>query len=235
MPTEWKGIRFFNLDELTAARAVLEREGIIHRCLNANPGIGAHYFGQTATPEIRFGPADTERVMQLLDDAGIPVPMPIVDRSEPICPNCDSTLDPDAEEMCPDCGLEFQWVEIEEPAGDTTDKLCVCGYNLTGVARDRCPECNTPIVFPELVETEFDSSLTGFPQALGAIVLLVGGVACVGAVIAAIMFAKILFVLPPLIVGVLLLTLFRVVRRDDDARRSRVERTPSYLNDSERD
>jgi len=74
-------------------------------------------------------------------------PLPIVDRSEPICPKCSAELDLNGTEQCSRCGTEFQWVEIEEPVIDPTGRAChKCGYELTGnLAAGRCPECGAAL------------------------------------------------------------------------------------------
>ncbi len=129
--------------------------------------------GGISTGVIRVHRTQIDRAAEILREFDDAPNRPIVDRSEPTCPNCDSSLAPDGDETCPYCGLEFQGVEIEEPVGDTTDKLCVdCGYNLTGVERDRCPECNAPIVFPELVEAEAGLSQSGPSEVWMAITVL---------------------------------------------------------------
>lgn len=57
---------------------------------------------------------DLDRAEEILDELGIPHAIntrPIVDRAEPICPKCDTTLDLDGPEQCPRCRVEFHWVE----------------------------------------------------------------------------------------------------------------------------
>ena len=132
----------------------------------------------------------------------------------------------------------IQWVEIEEPVGDTTDKICVCGYNVTGVARDRCPECNAPIVFPELIETQSDSSesrSTLSREAWMAITILAVIATLTTLVLAAALTSRAAAFLAGLFGLVSLLCFKRTRQAEEEADRSTFGPSEVRLNDHKRD
>ncbi len=120
-PKSCTKLAFFNDDEFDEAARVLKEAGIYVWCVNSHsghPGMISFYTGQTNRPEIWFGQQDLKKVFATLDDAGVATPLPIVDRTEPNCPSCSAPLDTKSDETCPACGAVFQWVDIDELAGD---------------------------------------------------------------------------------------------------------------------
>jgi hypothetical protein len=101
------------------ARAALESEGLLSRFMDPSGSAefatsGRHHPGWLWVDETRLDEAE-----QVLDDLGIPNSInarPIVDRSDPACPQCEATLDTSGPEQCPHCGSVFTWVEIGETA-----------------------------------------------------------------------------------------------------------------------
>lgn len=111
---------FFNDDEFYEAERVLNEAGIDIWCVNSHsglPGMISFYTGQSNRPEIWFGQQDVKKVFATLDDAGVATPLPIVDRTEANCPSCSAPLDPKDDEICPECGTAFQWVDFDELPG----------------------------------------------------------------------------------------------------------------------
>lgn len=150
-------IRVFDSVQYHNARATLERDGLLVRFLQPGGGLGStnNLYGLTSQPGWLWVDAtQLERAEQCLDEAGIAWSFearPIVDRSEPKCPNCDAVLDPQGPEHCPQCATHFEWVQIEEPQLPLTNLHCVnCGYELTGHVSEFCTECNAPLPKPTL-------------------------------------------------------------------------------------
>lgn len=145
----WRRLVFHDPREFAAAAHALHTAGV--RSANFDPkggflGMGSVLGGAATAGEIWIGTTDALRAVVTLEQAGVHVPMPIVDRSEPSCPRCGERLDPDGPEHCPSCGALFHWIEIEEPEIDTTELVCrTCGYDLTGNTARRCPECSALI------------------------------------------------------------------------------------------
>ena len=77
------------------------------------PGAASLLAGAAVVGEIWIGEPDAEKALGALDAAGVHIPLPIVDRSDPRCPCCESALDPTGPPRCPDCATMFQWVEID--------------------------------------------------------------------------------------------------------------------------
>ncbi len=116
-------LAFFNNDEFNeAARVLKEADVYFWRVHSSDGGTGVINFftGQTKRPEIWFGLQDAKKVFALLDETGVATPLPIVDRSEPDCPSCNAPLDTKGDEICPACGVFFQWVDIDELPEDET-------------------------------------------------------------------------------------------------------------------
>ena len=120
-PKSCTKIAFFNVDEFDEAARVLKEAGIYIWCVHSRAG-GAgvinFFTGQTIRPVIWFGRQDLKKVIATLDDAGVATPLPIVDRTEPVCPSCSAPLDTEGDEICPACGSVFQWVDFDELCGD---------------------------------------------------------------------------------------------------------------------
>lgn len=120
-PKSCTKIAFFNVDEFDEAARVLKEAGIYIWCVHSRAG-GAgvinFFTGQTIRPVIWFGRQDLKKVIATLDDAGVATPLPIVDRTEPVCPSCSTPLDTEGDEICPACGSVFQWVDFDELCGD---------------------------------------------------------------------------------------------------------------------
>ena len=114
-------LAFFNDDEFDEATRVLKEAGIDIWCVNSHsghPGLISFYTGQMNRPEIWFGQQDAKKVFATLDDAGVATPLPLVDRTEAVCPSCTAPLDTKDDEICPECSTAFQWVDFDELCGD---------------------------------------------------------------------------------------------------------------------
>ncbi len=148
-PRARRRLVFHDARDFAAAAHVLHTAGI--QSANFDPkrgffGLESVLGGAATAGEIWIGTTDAQRAVATLEQAGVHVPVPIVDRSEPSCPQCGERLDPDGPEHCGQCGGLFHWIEIDEPEIDTTELACrTCGYDLTGNTARRCPECNAPI------------------------------------------------------------------------------------------
>ena len=114
-PRVWRKLRFFDRGQFLQALAVLGQAGIAASPVEATgvQGLELILGGGIPPPrEILIGRQDTERAIEAIEAAGIAVPLPIVDRSEPVCPECGTELDPGGPEHCPTCRLAFHWVEV---------------------------------------------------------------------------------------------------------------------------
>lgn len=120
-PKSCTKLAFFNVDEFDEAARVLKEAGIYIWCVHSRAG-GAgvinFFTGQTIRPVIWFGRQDLKKVFATLDDAGVATPLPIVDRTEAVCPSCTAPLDSKGDEICPECATPFQWVDFDELSGD---------------------------------------------------------------------------------------------------------------------
>ncbi len=117
-PKRCTSLAFFNDDEFDEAERVLKEAGIYIWCRHSGrAGVVEIFSGQTTRPEIWFGQQNLKKVFATLDDAGVATPLPIVDRTEAICPSCSAPLDPESDEICPACGSVFQWVDFDELPG----------------------------------------------------------------------------------------------------------------------
>ncbi len=138
---------FGDSGRFNAAAAALADSGIEIRTLDLGPvrptlGQWAGDLPLSGSTAIRVRKNDLQAARRIVERFVDEPPLPIVDRSEPLCPNCESTLDPTGPPRCPTCATIFQWVEIDEPPIDPTGARCRnCGYELTGNTTDRCPEC----------------------------------------------------------------------------------------------
>ena len=112
-PRVWRKLRFFDRGHFLQALTVLGQAGIAATPVEAT-GFLEHILGggNPPLPEILIGRQDTEPAIEALEAAGIGVPLPIVDRSEPVCPECGTELDLGGPEQCPTCRLAFHWVEV---------------------------------------------------------------------------------------------------------------------------
>ncbi len=144
-PKTWRRLRFFDRAQLLEVLKILTDAGVAHRGSDGEAGqavLGQIFMGASAAMEIWIGEPDAERAIEALESEGIAFPLPIVDRAEPACSSCSTPLDPKGPASCPYCGTIFQWVQIGEPSIDPNQLHCYeCGYDLTGNASDRCPEC----------------------------------------------------------------------------------------------
>ena len=131
-PKLWQRISILDATDFSAACALLARENIAHRRVEALPQLPTVSGSRFIASEIWIAPNDADRVLRLLDDADIPAPMPVVDRSEASCPQCNGALDAKDAAVCPQCGLTFQWIEIEDD--ESRD----------GPADDRAPRPSQP-------------------------------------------------------------------------------------------
>jgi predicted RNA-binding Zn-ribbon protein involved in translation (DUF1610 family) len=150
-PRVWRRLRFLSLPEFLQAVEVLQNANRFQlRIIDprfGNMDLLTMLPTNNAFGEIQVSQSDSADAIQVLEDAGIFMPLPIVDRAEPNCPACLHPLDETSDKVCPSCGAGFQWVTIEEPEIDLTGMLCRhCGYELTGNVSEQCPECGEEIV-----------------------------------------------------------------------------------------
>jgi hypothetical protein len=114
-PCTWFHLKFFDLSEYQRAAVVLREANVV--ILEFDPGRGnLSVAGLGTAPtvyEIHFAALDLDRARAALDDAGIPLRLPVVDRAEPWCPRCGEPLD--AEATCPACRTAYQWVDVGDP------------------------------------------------------------------------------------------------------------------------
>jgi hypothetical protein len=111
------------------ARAALEHARLLAKF--SDPGgrwgpLQAVEFGSTIPGWLWIDRNDVDHVADLLDDLGVQHSLnarPIVDRSEPLCPQCAGALDPAGPEQCPNCNALFTWVEIDSDDGIAADTL----------------------------------------------------------------------------------------------------------------
>lgn len=114
-------VRFDQPGGYERAVDVLDMIGVVVRRTPPSSPLGAAsglLLGITSSGYIWVDAADLDRAMDALEEAsinGIPIGSPIVDRSEPVCPNCQAALDPNADPPCPSCGADFDWVDIGPP------------------------------------------------------------------------------------------------------------------------
>jgi hypothetical protein len=121
-PRFWKRLAFLSDVVFRAAVHALEHERIDARVFD--PRVGAINLpgfmgGQGVRGEILINAVEADRAVCALENAGIHVPVPIVDRAEPACPACEARVDPEGPAQCPDCGTVFQWIETEESVAET--------------------------------------------------------------------------------------------------------------------
>lgn len=135
-------------NEFHRACAVLQESGLLVKSQmpGGRIGLSTLMYGHSGAAGTVWVPAfkgtDAERVLK---EAGIEAFSPsvaIVDVSDPRCPHCCENLEPGGPSQCGQCGMPFQWIDIDEPETDPTGVLCrKCGYDLTGNTSGRCPEC----------------------------------------------------------------------------------------------
>lgn len=116
-PKSWKKIAYFNWDDFNLAANKLEEAGILIVKSDAGLGIGGYIqvvTGHTSLSEIWIGKPDIQRALEVLEASGLTVPAPLVDRQEPICPNCNEQLDMDGPTICKACDEPFCWFDIDE-------------------------------------------------------------------------------------------------------------------------
>ncbi|MCH8823712.1 MAG: hypothetical protein IH984_09420 [Planctomycetes bacterium] len=144
--------KFVNPGQFHAAAAALTDAGIEFEEQHINPP--SHALNQWLGGATLFGSAtihvakrDYERSCTIVDEIKNKPLAPIVERTDPICPNCGQQLDLDGQTICKSCNAPFCWIDINEPEIDTTGSLCKeCQYDLTGNTTNFCPECNLPIL-----------------------------------------------------------------------------------------
>lgn len=114
-PSTWFHMKFFEFAEFQRAAVALQQADVIIR--EFDPGRGnVSVAGLGSAPmvyEIQFAALDLDRARAVLDDVGIPLRLPVVDREEPWCPGCSEHLNEDA--VCPACRTAYQWVDVGDP------------------------------------------------------------------------------------------------------------------------
>jgi len=147
-PTTTIRVRVTDPQQFHRARAGLKHRGLLIHAVE--PG-GA--FGTAGILEgfpvtdgwLWVDPNHIDAVQECLDQSGVIWQMhalPIVDRSDPVCPKCSAALDVKSSEPCPQCGAEFQWIDVANEPIDFSGVQCQqCGYELTGNESGACPEC----------------------------------------------------------------------------------------------
>jgi DNA-directed RNA polymerase subunit RPC12/RpoP len=140
-------LEFAQRDHYERAYAALADRSLVARFRAPGGDALSLYGGPTTAGTVWIESTRRGEVLDVIEGAGVlpeNVARPLVDRSEPICPTCGADVAPKGPPKCGSCGAAFHWVEIDEPTPDTTGVQCQsCGYELTGISADRCPECGT--------------------------------------------------------------------------------------------
>lgn len=175
------------------AKAALEQENLVVRAIQPGGVMGAVAIEYgSGTGWLWVDQNDLERAEELLDEMGITAHIntqrPIVDRSEPFCPKCNAELDVFGRTRCSKCATDFDWVEIETPSDNPKHSACPsCGYDLTGLKSERCPECHREVAdLDRLVEAatgegraepEGQRSRTKATLGIGALIAITSAIA----------------------------------------------------------
>lgn len=104
------------------ARAALEQMGLLTQFMDPSGNAQLATSGRQHAGWLWVDQTRLDEAEEVLDNLGISNSInsrPIVDRREPACPECNGDLDPNGPEDCPNCGLEFMWVEIDETATES--------------------------------------------------------------------------------------------------------------------
>lgn len=145
----WLKLVYFDGDEFSLAVHKLEESGVLFVKYDSGLGRAGNVqllTGQTALSEIFICKPNIKKAIEVLESSGLAIPIPLVERAEPICPTCSQQLDIDGPTICKSCNAPFCWIDIDEQEIDTTGSLCKeCQYDLTGNTTKFCPECNSPI------------------------------------------------------------------------------------------
>lgn len=101
--------------------------------------------------------------------SGSPSPAPIH------CPKCGYNLTGLAQNVCPECGTEFDPVELRRRLIEwdrSSYRYCVkCGYFVTGLTAAHCPECGTAILAASADRRRWIARLEVFAIALSPLVI----------------------------------------------------------------
>jgi hypothetical protein len=102
---------------------------------------------EASVPALLIPVHEQQRAATVLEEIGLTLAYPLVDKSEPMCPVCSAALDPYGPAECPFCGLRFDWVDIDQrftlPAGS---RCTACGYDISESTSPTCPECEAEIL-----------------------------------------------------------------------------------------
>lgn len=110
-----------NVAEYDLIKSAFDEEGVRYDGADPKSGVrGAMHLlaGMEAFGHFYIHPEDDELALQILDAIGYGGNSPIVDRSEPICPHCDGSLDGVEAEECPTCHGAFVWVDVGAESDD---------------------------------------------------------------------------------------------------------------------
>ena len=117
---------FPSLDQYNRAHAALSAAGLVRRKRDPGGGLGGLGVGYAGLSPQGTVWIDVDRRdeavaalahvdLELLEPA-----LPIVDRAEPICPECAEPLPADGPAECDRCGCCFEWVDIGVVRGPYT-------------------------------------------------------------------------------------------------------------------
>lgn len=115
----WEKITYFDWDEFFEASLRLEEAGIQIIKKDSKLGVtGFVMIGQYGISEIWIGKPNMKEAREVLANAGLAIPAPLVDREEPICPTCNKPLVLDGPTICKSCNEPFSWFDIDEQEGE---------------------------------------------------------------------------------------------------------------------
>ena len=115
VPRQWEKTTYLDWHEFYEASLRLEEAGIPIIKYDSKKGIeGLVMTGRNDNSELWIGKPYMKEARAVLKAAGLVIPAPLVDREEPICPNCSKQLDLDGPTICEACNEPFCWFDIDE-------------------------------------------------------------------------------------------------------------------------
>lgn len=114
-PRQWEKITYLDWHEFFEASLRLEEAGIPIIKHDSKKGqAGFVMTGAYGQSELWIGKPYMKDARAVLKAEGLTLPAPLVDRDEPICPNCNEQLDIGGPTICKSCDEAFCWFDIDE-------------------------------------------------------------------------------------------------------------------------